>query len=205
MRLRLCALTAVAAIGVAALPSLAGVPKAQITDPVGDANGINQQFPGVGPEPPDASTAPADLSSADIVSVTFQNTFVTKVVKHKPVKTPNGFTVTMQLAAAPTPNIEYRVSGAAAGCTSVFFEYDTSVGTGGADIRCPATPPATNTTYDGTAAVSGSKIVWTVPASSFRTGTTFSSLDAQTRTVAVEVTAPQVDYATSSATFTVGK
>ena len=205
MRLRLCALSAVAAIGVTAVPSFAGAPKPQITDPVGDANGINQQFPGLGPEPPDVATAPADLSSADIVSVAFATTFVTKIVKHKPVKTPNGFTVTMVLAAAPTPNIEYRVSGAAGACTSVFFEYDTSVGTGGSDIRCPATPPATNVTYAGTAAITGDKIVWTVPAGAFPNGTTFSQLNAQTRTVAVAVTAPQIDYATSGATYTVGK
>ena len=205
MRLRLSAIAALTAIAMAAIPSLAGPPKAQITDPVGDANGINQQFPGVGPNPPDTVTAPADLSSADIVSVTFATTFVTKIVKRKRVNTPNGFTVTMALAAAPTPNIEYRVSGAAGGCSSVFFEYDTSAQTGGADIRCPATPPAMSVTYNGTAAISGSKIVWTVPAGAFPSGTTFSSLDAQTRTVAVAVTAPQIDYATSTATYTVGK
>jgi hypothetical protein len=38
-----------------------------------------------------------------------------------------------------------------------------------------------------------------------RAGTTLSSLSAQTRFNPAVVTAPQIDYASSSATFTVGK
>src|SRR4029077_20985555 len=119
-------------------PAHAAGPKPQITDPTGDANGINQQFPGLGPEPPDEQTAPADGAAADITSVLFETNFVTKKVHGKKVKVANGFTVTMTLAAAPTSDIEYRVSGAAGDCSSVFFEYNTAPALGGSDVRCPA-------------------------------------------------------------------
>jgi hypothetical protein len=204
MKVRLCALAAVAGLAVAAFPAhAASAPRPQITDPAGDANGINGQS--VTNAVPSVSTGPADLASADIRSATFATTFVTKVVKKKKVKVPNGFTLTFVLSAAPTPNIIYRVAGASADCQSLFFEYDTSIGTGGTTIRCAALPPAPNVDYPGTATVKGSTIVWTVPNGAFRNGTVFSGLNAQTRTALVAVTAPQIDFAASSATYTVGK
>jgi hypothetical protein len=205
MRIRLVALAAAVGVVAAIAPAHAAGSKPQISDAVGDANGVNQQFPGLGPEPPTVKTAPADLAGADITTVQFVTNFVTKKVHGKKVKVANGFSVSLNLAAAPMPNIEYRVSGAAGDCASVFFEYDTSVGLGGSDARCPATPPNADVDYGITATVTGTKITWVVPNGVFRNGTTFSSLNAQTRTVEGVVTAPQVDYATSAATFTVGK
>lgn len=206
MRLRLLALAAAAGIAVTALPSHAATaPKPQITDPTGDANAINGQ--GIvtgGPEP----ATPVDVSAADVKSVLFQSTFKTKKVNGKVVKVPTGFTVTMTLAAAPTtPEVFYRVIAAVAGCANdVFFEYGTDVATGGSDVRCPATPPANDQTYsDAAAVVKGSTITWTLPLSAFRAGTKFSSLEATTRFNPAVVTAPQIDDATSSATFTVGQ
>ncbi|MDQ1747843.1 MAG: hypothetical protein QOD07_2106 [Frankiaceae bacterium] len=205
MRIRLVALASTVGVVAAIAPAHAAGPKPQITDAIGDANGVNQQFPGLGPEPPTVQTAPADLAGADISTVQFVTNFVTKKVKNKKVKVPNGFTVTMTLAAAPMADVEYRVAAAAGDCTSVFFEYDTSVGLGGSDVRCPATPPASDNNYGVTATASGTKISWVVPNGVFHNGTVFSSLNAQTRMVVGVVTAPQVDYATSNATYTLGK
>jgi hypothetical protein len=206
MRIRIAALAAASGLAIAALPAHAATAKPQIVDATGDANGINQQFPGLGPNPPTVSTGPADLASADITTVLFSTNFLSKRVKGKTVKVPNGFTVTLSLAAAPTPNIEYRVAAAGGDCADIFFEYDSSVGTGGSDVRCPAALPATtDTDYGIKATVSGTKITWIVPNGIFHNGTVFSNLNAQTRTVEVVVTAPQVDYATSSTTFTLGK
>lgn len=206
MRVRLVALAASAGVVAAFVPAhAASGPKPQIVDAIGDANFINNQAPGLGPEPPTVQTAPADLSGADISTVLFATNWVTKKVHGKKVKVANGFTLTMTLAAATMPDIEYRVSGATGDCTSVFFEYSTAPGLGGSDARCPATPPATEVDYGITATASGNKIVWVVPNGVFHNGTVFSSLNAQTRTVIGAVTAPQVDYATSDATYAVGK
>jgi len=202
MRTRLFASAAVVALAAFAMPAHAGAVKPQIVDPAGDANDINDQGLGIADQ---SVSTPADLSSADILSVTFQTVFATKVVKGKKTQVPTGFTVTMTLAAAPGPAIEYRVSGAAAGCSSVFFEYSTSPAKGGSDIRCPATPPASNVAYPGQTIVKGNSIIWSVPINAFPKNTTFSSLNAQTRFNPAAVTAPQIDYASSNATYTVGK
>ena len=206
MRIRHVALASAAGVTAAlAVPAHAAGPKPQIVDAVGDANGVNQQFPGVGPEPPTVQTAPADVAAADISTVLFATNFVTKKVKGKKVKVPNGFAVTLTLAAAPMPNVEYRVAAAAADCTSVFFEYDTSVALGSSDVRCPGATPTTGTDYGVKATVSGTQISWVVPNGVFHNGTVFSSLNAQTRTVEGLITAPQIDYAASTATYTLGK
>jgi hypothetical protein len=53
--------------------------------------------------------------------------------------------------------------------------------------------------------VKGTNITWTLPLSAFPIGTKFSALSAQTRFNPAVITAPQIDGATSTATFTVGK
>ena len=204
--IRLVALAASIGVVAAVAPAHAAGPKPQIVDVTGDANGINQQVPGVGPEPPTVQTAPIDVAGADIVSVLFNTNYVTKKTHGKKTKTANGFTVTMTLAAAPITDVEYRVAGAAADCSSVQFEYDTAPVTGGSDVRCPnANAPLMDHDYGITGSISGVKIVWVVAKGVFRDGTVFSSLNAQTRTVAGRVTAPQIDYATTDSTYTVGK
>lgn len=209
MRIRLLTLAAAAGMAVAAVPSHAAAPKPQITDPAGDANAVNNQALGVGPDS-SASTGPAELAAADITGVTFQSTFKTKKVKKKVVKVPTGFTVTMALDAAPTlPNIIYRVSANGGGCgTSIFFEYTTG---GSTVVRCPnadVTKPSLDYPV-GAAVVKGSTITWKLSSKAIPVGSTLSTLNAQTRqqitTPAVSITAPQYDYASSGATFTVGK
>ncbi|MDQ1705791.1 MAG: hypothetical protein QOF18_2157 [Frankiaceae bacterium] len=205
MRARLMSLAAVAGLAVAALPAHAATTKPQVTDATGDANAINGQ--GEPASVPSQST-PADVSAADIVSVRFATTFVTKVVKGKKVKTATGMTATMTLAAAPTvPFINYRISTSAAGCSNLFFEYSTSPGGRGTDLRCPGAVPlvSTDTLYAVKSAVKGSTITWTVPIKSLPVGTTLSSLEADTRFNPVKLTVPAIDIATSGNTFTVGQ
>lgn len=204
MHVRVAAFAAVAGLGVVIGPAHAAGAKPQIVDATGDANGVNQQIPGFGPDP-SVQTAPAEVAGADITTVRFTTTFATKKVKHKTVRVPNGFTVTMALAAAPVPNVDYRVSGTIGGCAGVQFEYSTATLAPGPQARCPGTTPATDSHYVVSGRISGSSVVWTVPNGVFHDGTVFSSLNAQTRTIVGVVTAPQIDYATSSATYTVGK
>jgi hypothetical protein len=211
MRTRLIGLAAAAGLAVAAFPAhAASAPKPQITDPAGDANGVNDQGLGL---PVPSSATPIDNSGADITSVLFQTTFVTKKVKKKTVKVPSGFTVTLNLSAAPAVQTDFRVSATTAGCGSsgsVRFEYSTSVAQTGGSADCFGL--TTNTAYAGvTTAVKGSAITWTVPIKDFPVGTVFSGLNASTRSVfsvphaPVGLTAPQWDGAASGTTYTVGK
>jgi len=204
MRARLVAVAAAAGVAVAMLPAHAAGPRPQISDPTGDANGLNDQGSGLG-SPPSMTTSPATIAGADITSVQFSTNFVTRVVKRKKVKVPNGFTVTLTLAAATTTDIEYRVSGAAADCMSVFFEFNTAPVTGKSGTRCPGGTPTSNTDYGIKGSATGNKVTWVVPNGVFHNGTVFSELNAQTRTVEGAITAPQIDYAESAATYTVGK
>ena len=209
MRIRLCAFAAAAGLAVAAFPAHAATPKPQITDPTGDANGINDQGLGL---PIPSQGGPADFAAADITSVLFKTTFVTRTVNKKRVKVPTGFTVTLSLAAVPTvPNVIYRVAASATTCQTLFFEYSTAVNaTTPGSARCAASLPAPSGPVTITSAiVKGKTVVWTVPIASEPKGTTLSGLNAQTRFVSgtpgVSLTAPQFDGAASTSTFTVGK
>src|SRR4051812_3066049 len=129
MRPKVLALAAAAAVVAAVMPAHAGTQKAQITDPAGDANGINSQ-PTLGDNGipnPNAATAPASYSADDIVSVSFVNNFVTKKVKRKTVKSLASFTVKMILSAAPDPaHSYYAVTATSADCPDgITFEYST--------------------------------------------------------------------------------
>jgi len=220
MKLRL--ITFVASVGVVAavLPSHAttapAAPKAQITDPTGDANGVNDQ--GAGAATVNVS-GPADDANADIASVLFATKFKTvityktvkvtvkkkKVIKRVPVKTqvPDGFTVTLNLAAAPDGNHSYDVEATHPLCDgTVDFTYSTGL-LGLNEIDClPSDPTADLVTFAGDAAVVGNSIVWTVPANAFPNGSAFTDLYAQTETALLE---PLIDVAaTDGATYKVG-
>ena len=204
MRIRLATAVAVAGIAVAALPGHAATPKPQISDPAGDANAVNDQ--GAGAPIPSTSTGPADDAAADITTVAFASTFKIKKVKGKTVKVPTGFTVTMKLGAAPVPETFYRVTASIPSCDSLFLEYGTDVAFGGTAMRCPALPGATGVDYTiPNAVVKAGTIVWTVPVAALPAGTTLSSLHAETRFNPAVITAPAIDVADGSATFTIGK
>jgi hypothetical protein len=209
MRVRLATAIAVGGLALLALPSNAATPKPQLTDPSGDANGINNQALITG-GPSVGIVSPADVAAADITAVTFVTTYKTKIVNGKAVKIPNGFTTTMKLAAAPTMSgVIYRVSADMAGCdTSVFFEFATG---GDTAVRCPGaelTDPDISYAA-GKAVIKGSTITWKVSSKAIPVGTKFNNLNAQTRqrtaTPAGTLTAPQYDYAASTKTYTVGR
>lgn len=232
MRARLGAIVAAAGIAVAVVPAHAGTavpagPAPQVTDQTGDANFVNGQSIVNGA--PSQST-PAQQASADITSVLFQTTFVTqtikktvvKIVKKKKVKqvitltvkVPTGFSVTMNLAAAPGPETEYRVLAAKGACTSFFFEYSTDAvvdsGAGSAvladqtQVRCTAGETTSYTIEPAT--VTGSSITWKLPLSQVPLGTKFTSLRGQTTVNPIVITAPSYDLADGgTASFTVGQ
>ncbi len=232
MRTRLAAIVAAAGIGVAVIPAhAAGVsattgPAPQVTDVTGDANFLNGQI--VNGSPVDNEQTPADVSGADIVSALLQNTFaihtatkkVTTVVKTKKgrkkvtktvtytVKVPTGFTVTLNLSAAPQAATVYRVTAAKGVCTNLAFEYTTSQVTaalgGATDIRCVSQEDTTSYTV-APAVVTGSSITWTVGLGQFPVGTPLTSLGALTAVDSSALNAPFYDLASGSGSFTVGK
>jgi hypothetical protein len=205
MRIRhaLAAVTTLACVAGFAAPSLAAAPRVQVTDPQGDANGLNDQ--GLGLPVPSTST-PAEDSASDILSVLFQSTFTTKV--HK--KVPTGMTITLTLAAPPAPEHIYRVTANGSTCSGnqLFFEYTTTVGVsppGGA--RCPGTVKSTDVPVTSVVA-NGNTITWTVPLSaSIRKGERLSGLGADVRLELTKpgLTAPALDEASGSSSFGVGK
>jgi len=173
----------------------------EISDPAGDANLLNDQS--FGASVPEQST-PVDLSAADITKVDLATT--------KKGRKVTGFTITMTLSAAPTvPDVFYRVSASTASCGTLFFEYSTSPTTAGGSARCVAELPTdpSKAVKLTSVVVKGSSVVWTVPVKSIPKGSSLANLDGQTRFTAGAagraVTAPQFDYASSAATFTVGK
>jgi hypothetical protein len=193
VRARLIGIAATASALALALPAHATAAKPQIVDPKGDANGSNGQGEITGL--PSVST-PVDDANADILSVLFQSTFTKTKVKRV-----TGFTVTLTLAAAPSSTIFYRVTAKTADCPDLFIEYN-----GTTTVRCPSTVPTQNKIYTvPKAKVSGSKITWTIPVSAIPNHTTLSLLQGTTRVSAAVITAPQLDEATTTKTFTVGK
>lgn len=203
MRARALTLAAGAAVLALAVPSFgAGAPKPQIVDQTGDANGLNDQGEDVSPA---SAQTPVDYSAADITSATFASTFARKGRK----VVPTGFTVTLALAAAPSTQLVYRVTAASASCTSLFFEYETAADATVGKARCAGLPSSTPVPITGVKVV-GNTIVWTVPASSIPAGTTLSNLQASVRGLVGAsstpgATVPQIDAASSSKSFTVGR
>lgn len=204
MKLRLITFAASAAVIAAVLPghaaSAPAAPKPQITDTAGDANGINDQ--GAGAATVNVS-GPADDTNADITSVLFATKFktvtttktVTTIVKKKKVtkkvtvktRVPDGFTVTLNLSAAPDGNHSYDVEGTHSICDgTVDFTYSTGP-LGLNEVDCLGNIDPTNptgaldfSTFAGDAAVVGNSIVWTIPANTFPNGSMFTDLFAQT-------------------------
>ena len=204
MRLRLLALAAAAGIAVTALPSHAATAKPQITDPAGDANGVNDQGTGTG-VPPSTAT-PTDMSAADITGIALQTTFRVKTVKGKKVRVPSGSTITVNLSATPDTNTFYAVSFASTGaCKSINLIYDANALPLYAQNRGACEDKTPPTTIGGPISkVVGKSLVWTLPLSAFPVGTTFSGIGAQTLTG--QVPAVELDGTSpSKVTFTVGK
>src|SRR3954447_5090605 len=204
MRARLLTFGAAVVVATLALPSHAATAKPQITDATGDGNAVNDQGLGVVRVP--EQKTPSEYSGGDIKSVVFQTVFVKKGKR----KVPNGFTVTMNLADAPGPQTDYRITAHTAGCDAaggeVRFQYDTPAAGAAGGAQCystTATSPMPITTTK--VAVRGSSIVWTLPAKAVPAGTAFGNLAASTRMVFPgspsprSVTAPAIDVANGTA------
>jgi hypothetical protein len=207
MRVRLLSLAAAGGIIAAVLPAhAASAPKPQVTDTVGDANAVNDQGFGSPLPNPSQSTAPADYAAGDLTSVLLQTTRVKKGKK----KVANGFTATMNLAAAPdTANLYYVVGFSTPTCADAVMEFSTAPVLAANDAACNDAVDADPTNgapvpFAGVSAkVAGNSIVWTFPASALHTGTALANLHAY---VADGYTAFfYVDEAAGSATYTVGK
>ena len=170
MSRRLALLPALAALAFV-LPAHAAGPAPQVTDPANDANGTaNAVYDEAAPQ--------GNQGYADGTSVLWQTTkTITKVKKGKKTKsvtTVTGFTVTLTLAAAPTPpsgaSLVYRVLGKpACGPTTAFFGvvYYTSPDPNGlpqSALRDNCTG-ATRLTPIALPVISGNTMTWTVPLS----------------------------------------
>ncbi len=182
-----------------------------ITDPAGDANGINGQ----GTEDVPSTSTPSDYSGGDIVSIAW----VTNGTKSKPT----GFTVTMTLSGAPAKNTIYRVTTATADCSTFWLNYSDMVDgaiTGSLQHNCPgftgANPTSSSESVklgDGVT-VKDKTITWTVPASvipsAVKPGTAITSLSGHTRfyagtSISGGATVPQIDEAAGDGTYVYGK
>ena len=187
MRLRSTFLTALALAALTATPSLAATkvppkvspkPKASVglplakpltwTDPAGDANALNNQG-GLVPAGPNSTVTPGSRSADDLLAVTMGRQDDGKAV--------TGLVVTMKLSGAPAAGALYRVTGAAAGCTTFWFQYSWTVGgTAVASLRhnCAVAAGATPVTTTATVLIDGkvvdNSIVWTVPLAQLPTG-----------------------------------
>jgi hypothetical protein len=161
MKVRLIALAAAAAVGLAAMPGANAVPP-QITDPTGDVKGAQAAY--------------------DITSVTFDTI---KVVSYKTVKagkkkrvvavyTPTDLTITMNLAGAPDvkPGTSYQIMAQDTPCGLLYaYTYFSARSGGRGDSmqfgNCgPSTPTGDNFVLGAgqfTVSMVGKSIVWRAP------------------------------------------
>lgn len=204
MRRRFVALALAAGAATTAattLPAVAGTePKPQLTDPAGDANGINGQIFGL--PVPSTPTGPASYAAGDITSVLFQSTFAKKGRK----KVVTGFTATMTLAAAPDSETWYGITVDIPTCPDgVTFAYSTQQLFGENNVSCFDNAASSITDLGAPpAVVKGSTITWTVPVAVMPKGTVLTNIGAHTGELVIG-DEPVIDDATTTATYTVGK
>lgn len=164
---RACAAVAVVAAVAAVAPANATTsgPKPQITDPVGDANGVNDQGSGTAYQ---SVSTPADDAPADITSMLIQSVFKKVKVHGRTRQVWNGFSVTLSLAAAPDSVDYYAVQATVPGACpdGIDFQYSAFTAQPLNDVSCTTggTGIAINRDLHGHAVVKGHSIVWTVPA-----------------------------------------
>lgn len=206
------------AMSQAAAPA-AGFSTVTITDPTGDANGLN----GEGFASAPSVSTPADDAAGDIVSISWTTNGTVKTVGKKTVRSATGLQVTMKLSAKPQTNTIYRVTTATADCTTFWLTYSTAAdgpAVAAFQDNCPgftaAGPTSTSEVIPLTTfKIDGTSITWTVPASvlpkSVKLGTQITSLSGHTRlfagsaTLGKGATVPEIDEAAGAGTFTYGK
>ena len=189
---------AVAALAVAALAHPAAAARSgalHVTDPTGDANGINGQSAGL--PAPSVSTSPASLSGADITKIDF----VTSFVRNHKTRRAVGFDVVMKLAAPLQKGVLITVtmdSSVPCGDTSTI---QLAYGTSALAVCQSAAGSTTNDTVgDWEASGDRTTITWHI-APIFKPGVKISNIYASTSVFVFGV----FDEATSQGVFTYGK
>lgn len=218
----------VAATALALTPAGAAPAAPQVVDPAGDANFTPTAVEGGEPTPV------GNQAYADVLSVTWEPTTVTKVVKKKKVTTVTGFTVKTVLSAPPTPpagtSLVYRMLGRPGGDDAAFLgpvfytAKSSDPGIPQSALRDNLTG-VTRLTPINMPKIDGSTITWTVPMSAlpkeFKPGSTLTGLFFEVneiedfRGAQIPTASPvapgayglgtgQVDDGSSEATFKVG-
>lgn len=187
---------AAACVAIAAHPAGAATkPGLHITDPVGDANGVNSQ--GFGAPVPSHSTSPASVAGADVTKLDLVTHFVGTGKKRKA----QGFDVVLKLAGALQQGTIVTVtmdSSAPCGDSSTI-----QLGYGTSSLAvCQGAAGSTTTTTIGSYDISADRttITWSIDPV-FKPGTKLSNIYAFTSVFVLGV----FDEASSPAVFTYGK
>lgn len=197
-RLTVPVLTALATCAALSLPASAAAP--QLTDPTGDANGVNSQSIGL---PLPSQSAPVGVAAADIVSTAFTTTY--KKVGRKQV--PHGLRIVLTLAAAPQENTVYGVTATVPdGCdgkggTDLSASYQLIAGVVSGFVNCgPHGSADTTDIAMGDAVVDAAKrtVTWDVYGDTLKPGSVFEEIAADTSVFVVGV----FDEAKGDASYT---
>jgi hypothetical protein len=196
--MRTPALVAVAAALVLSVahPSGAATSKLHISDPAGDANGVNGQ--GIGLPAPGRSTAPAQVAGADILGIDLVNRFKT-VGK---VRKPNGFTVTLKLAAPLQSGTVLTVTMVGSALCGESKTIQLGAGTSALAICQSANPAKGSSTTIGTTELSRDRktVTWQID-NIYKAGVRVSDINASSSVFVLGV----FDEVASGAVFTYGK
>jgi hypothetical protein len=196
--LLLVALAAAAALThTAAAAAPAGL---HVTDPTGDANGVNSQVLGL--PLPSTSTTPASVKGADITGMDVVTLFKGTGKARKAA----GFTLTVRFAGPVQQGVNVTVtadtSSPCGESSRLQFGYQ-DLGPSKTDLAVcqSAAPGGASTTVGATeVAADATSITWTVD-NLFKPGTTLSPIEARTSVFVLGV----FDEATTDKTFTYGK
>jgi hypothetical protein len=170
----------------------------KVTDPAGDANGVNSQGLGLGLPVPSIATAPAQLGGGDLVGLDFRTVFRGKKAK--------AFTVTMRLSEPVQQGVNYLATmqtSVPCGTSSIIqLGYqDTGALVNQLAICQSADPGGTSTTLgNGELAADGRSIVWTI-SPDFKPGVKVDALYAASSVFVLGV----FDELTSDRVYTYGR
>ena len=194
-RTAVCA--ALAATTVLAHPGQAATTGLSFTDPLGDANGVNDQAFGL---PVPSTSTPADLASADITKVAFQTLY------NKRTRKPSAIQVTVTLAAAPDKTTDYNINATVPdGCdggsgTALNLQYEAAGGLSPSTVvNCNGKATTGTAIGLGPAVVDAAKhtITWTVDGTGFKPKGTVDSITVQSTVFVVGI----YDSATADRTY----
>lgn len=182
-----------AALVLLAHPSGAAAKRFHIADLAGDANGVNGQ--GFGFPVPGQSTAPAQVSGADILGIDVTNRFKGSGKARKPA----GFDVVVHLAAPLQQGVLLTLTMNTSVPCGDSSTIQLGAGTSSLAI-CQSSDPSKAGATVGSAEVDGKDVHWTID-DLFKAGTKIDAFSATTSVFVLGV----FDEAGSDAVFTYGK